>query len=309
MSLSTQEGNFKLREGEFENAKQIFSELLDSDPNNSTLIAGFFISSYWDNRIDKILSKKEGKERGNLLITLFNQFIEEVKKRKLPHNDSYLSATYCILTEASTQFKLSYQREGINGLDKEVLSNLIMCLTGIGDYKNAYETLEYTRKYYDLSLKNIYYLAECLFHLGEIEKSKYYYRVALLSDVDSLNLDMIHSEPILSSLKALEQKFLDLETIKQYLPVYLLENNLLDDSMDSTKEEVQNTLNEIQRLEVNLNSDKEDVKFKIECRILSLCLSILDSFTVRSNPELLKKIKNKISSIDPELLDRRISKY
>ena len=116
MLISFEEGNFRLKEGEFENAKHIFFELLDIDPNKQEFIAGYYISSYWDNRIEIILSTKEGKERGNLLVEMFNQFATEITKRNFPKNETYESLTYCILSEASTQFRIAYQKEGMNGI-------------------------------------------------------------------------------------------------------------------------------------------------------------------------------------------------
>ena len=56
MQQRIDEANYKIKEGEFEKAKIIFSELLDINPENPDYISGFYIASYWDNRLEKILS-------------------------------------------------------------------------------------------------------------------------------------------------------------------------------------------------------------------------------------------------------------
>jgi tetratricopeptide (TPR) repeat protein len=305
MLLKFEEGNSKLKEGEFEIAKQTFSELLDQDPNHQDYITGYFISSYWDNRIEIILNQKEGKDRGSLLVKLFNEFLTEFQLRNFSKNETYESLTFCILSEASAQFRTSYQKDGLNGLNKEILSNLVMCLTGIGDYRNAIEIIEYSKKYYTLSIQNLYYLAECSFHVGEESKSRLYYRMAIVSDIEPLNLEIIKSEPLLSTVSELNKLLEETEKIKYFLPVKLLEKNLLPEVPEYTREEISDLLEEISRLEKNLNTEREDLRFKVECRILTISLSLLDSFSIQVNQELLKKIKNTIFRIDPELLDRR----
>ncbi|MBK8398616.1 MAG: tetratricopeptide repeat protein [Leptospiraceae bacterium] len=305
MQVKFEEGNFKLREGEFENAKHIFFELLDIDPNKQEYVAGYYIASYWDNRIESILTTREGKFRGNLLVEMFNQFVQEITKRAFPKNDSYESVTFCILSEASTQFRIAYQKEGMHGLDKNVLSNLAMCLIRIGDYKNARDILEYSKKFQDVSMQNLFYEAECLYHLGDHSRSRMYYRLAMLNNPDLLNLEIVKSEPLTTAIMELGEQFESQEEIREILPVYCLEKNLIPEIRDYSREEVNQLFIEMMRLESNLNTERPELKFKLNCRILNIGLTILDTFPGQINSELTKKVKNKINIIDPEILDRR----
>lgn len=179
-----------------------------------------------------------------------------------------------------------------------------MCLTGIGDFKNALEILNYQKKYYELSIENLFYLSECLFHLGEESKSRMYFKTAVLNDIDLLNLEIIQAKPIKDIILELKENFKDEEKVKYYLPVSLLIKNLLPEELEFTKEEVNFYLKEIERLDTSLKSTKDDI-FKIESRILTISLILLDCFFLRVNPELQKKIKIKINEIDPEILDKR----
>lgn len=305
MLVKFEEGNFKLKEGEFENAKNIFFELLDIDPNRQEFIAGYYMSSYWDNRVESILSTREGKNRGNLLVEMFNQFVQEITKRNFLKNETYESTTFCILTEASTQFRIAYQKEGMGGLDKNVLSNLAMCLIRIGDYKNARDILEYSKKFQDISMQNLFYEAECLYHLGDHSRSRLYYRTAMLNDIDLLDLEIVKSEPLATALMELGEQFESIDEIREILPVYCLEKHFITEIKDYQRDEVNKLFLEMSRLEYNLSTEKPDLRFKLNCRILHIGLTILDTFSGQYNTELTKKVKNKINLIDPELLDRR----
>lgn len=306
MIVLFEEGNLKLKEGEFENAKKVFSELLDENPENLEYISGYYISSYWDNRLDSILATREGKDRGNKLVSMFNEFVNELTNRKYPKNNSYESVTQCILGEASTQFRLAYQKEGMIGMDREVLATLSMCLIRIGDYRNALDIIEYSRKYSDTTNQQLYYLAECYYHLGQQEKSEIYYRMAFINDPDLFNFDLVKSEPLLTAISELEETIPSKDKLREALPVYCLEKNYFSKLKDYTRDEVTDLFQEMVRLEPNLANERPDVQFKVQCRILQIGMTILDTFHAQINPELSKKVKNKIYSIDPNILERRI---
>ncbi|ABZ98249.1 hypothetical protein [Leptospira biflexa] len=71
MIQKSEEALTYLGSGEFQTAKSIYSVLLDRDPEDISTISGFYISSFWDHRLDLILKTREGKERGKLLLQLF----------------------------------------------------------------------------------------------------------------------------------------------------------------------------------------------------------------------------------------------
>jgi tetratricopeptide (TPR) repeat protein len=302
---SIEEGNLKLKEGEFENAKNIFSSLLDENPEDIELISGFYISSYWDNRLDIILSFKEGRERGTKLVQMFDEFEASFLKRALSKNQSYLAITYCVLSEASNHFRLAYQREGVSSLDKKILVDLSICLIKTGDYKNAIEIIEYSKIYSDSSSSLIFFEAECFYHLGEIKKSLLYFREGLLYDPELLRLDIIRSEPLHSVIQVLAKQFKNEVELKEYLPVYCLEKNLLPELRAYTRDDLLLLQSEMERLVVSLKEDKPDYKFKLSCRILQLGLTILDSNQSRFQPEITRHAIKIIKEIDPKILEKR----
>ncbi|MGQ2870167.1 tetratricopeptide repeat protein, partial [Leptospira santarosai] len=60
-----EEANQYISNGDFDKAKKAFDLLLGENPEHPEIIAGYFISSYLDNRIDRIHNTKEGRERSH----------------------------------------------------------------------------------------------------------------------------------------------------------------------------------------------------------------------------------------------------
>jgi tetratricopeptide (TPR) repeat protein len=305
MLFKLEEGNLKIKEGEFEASRNIFSNLLDEDPENVIYQSGYFISRYWDNRIDSILSPPEGKLRANQLVIFFREFDSEIKTRNYPKNESYEAAVFCVLTEASQHYRISYQKEGMLGFDKEILKNLSMCLVRIGDYKNALEVIEYSRKFMEDSIKQIFYRAECLYHLGDLKGSVIHFRIGFIQSPEELELDIVKSEPLTTAIKELRDRFPDEDDLKEFLPVYCLEKNYFKEGKEYSRDEVQWLISEMERLEGALQRENENLKFKLESRILHIGLTILDSFQAQINPDISKRVRAKIIEVDKGILERR----
>ncbi|MBF3310773.1 tetratricopeptide repeat protein, partial [Leptospira borgpetersenii serovar Hardjo-bovis] len=77
-----EEANQFLSNGDLDKAKKVFVFLLGEDPENPEVIAGYFTSSSWDNRIDRIHNTKDGRERSHLLVHYFSEFQKAVALRK-----------------------------------------------------------------------------------------------------------------------------------------------------------------------------------------------------------------------------------
>ncbi|MCB1193010.1 MAG: hypothetical protein H7A23_25795 [Leptospiraceae bacterium] len=305
MIYKIEEANQKLREGEFENAKRIYSDLLDIEPENEILVNGYFISSYWDNRLDMILTLKEGRERGTKLVQLFDEFETEIGNRKLSKLASYEAITQCILSEASLHFRIAYHNEGTSGLDKDILLDLSVCLIKTGDYKNALEVIEYSKTFQDSSSMLKFFKAECYYHLGNSRKSQILFREGLLHDPDQLRLDIIKSEPLQTAIKEISGRLKNEGDLKEYLPVYCLEKKYFTQTKEYSKEELKSLYLEMNRLEESLQKENREFNFKINCRILQIGITILDSLPSNTNNDLIRKVIMKINQIDSGFLDRR----
>ena len=291
--------NSFIREGDFEKARKIYSGLLDQDPENVTNISGFFISSYWDNRLELILKTREGLERGRKLVHLFEEFDREIAKRAFPKNVSYQNATQCILGEASQHFRLSYQKEGTMGLDLVVLSELALCLVRTGDYKNAEDVLAYAASL-QKTPDQVFLRAEALYFLGKEDLSRKLFTEGFLMDPSLLRLEIVHSEPLASAIKTLQKSIEAESDLKEFLPVYCLEKKLLP-VLPRTEKEIFALFAETNRLYENLQKDSAYF-FKLTCRILQFSLHILENTTEQS--EIYQKTERILTATDPEFLSR-----
>lgn len=292
--------NSFIQEGNFGKARKIYSDLLDNEPENSTFIAGFFISSFWDNRFDLILRIKEGKERGRKLVALYEEFDKEIKERKYPITPPYEAATSCILGEASFHFRLAFQKEGNIGLDPAVLIELAICLMRTGDYKNADDILAYAYTF-NKTPQIVFYRAECFYFIKSEESSKIAFMEGFLMDPSALKLEIIRSEPLYSAIETIRKTVESEGDIKEYLPVYLLEKKLLP-VIARNIEEVKILIKEVYRLYENLKK-APSYQFKLNCRILQFSLHILENIALTD--DLREKIEAIINEIDPEFLGKR----
>lgn len=305
MEQQVDEANFKIKEGEFEKAKKIFYGLLDINPENPDYISGFYISSYWDNRLEQILKASEGKERGLLLSDFFIAFEEEYKNRKYPFNASFDSIVYCILSESCSQLRMGFQKVGAHNFGREPYLLLTKNLVRTEDYKNAFELIEYSKRFFDLPPEYYYYKAECFFHLGEEKKSRILFRSTLLQYPELYPYEVIRSEPLYSAWAEVNIKYDSEKKAREILPVYCMEKNLLPDIADYSRNEINFMFQEVQRLQSSTIKDDKDLKFKVHCRIIQYCITVIDSFHGQVNSELSRKAREVINSIDPGYLERR----
>jgi hypothetical protein len=305
-NLSYEEANQKLRDGEFENSKSLYSSLLDTNPEEPSYQAGYYIASYWDNRLDKIFSSKEGTERGLLLNELFEQFEKDYVNRKYPKMQPFFCVRECILGESSSQLRLGYHKEG-GTLDKKIVWILCKNLLIIKDYKNAIEMIDYCRKKFEMPSEFYYYKAEALYHVNEEKKSRMLFRSTFLHFPDLVPLELILSEPVCSAIGELSTRISSEKDLKEYLPVYCLERDLLPEVPDYTREDVFHFFDEMNRLYEILQTDNKDLYFKIKCRMIQYGLTILDTFQGQINSDLSRKVRELLSQIDPGTLEKRDS--
>ena len=304
MQQRIDEANYKIKEGEFEKAKIIFSELLDINPENPDYISGFYIASYWDNRLERILSSPEGKDRGLVLNSLFVEFEIEYKNRRYIPNSSYDAIIYCIVGESCSQLRTGFQKEGAHGFGRDNYLLLTKNLVRTEDYKNAFELMEFSKRFFELPAEYYFYKAECFYHLGEEKKSRILFRSTLLQYPDLFPFESIKSEPMNSSWLEISVKHSSEDNAKEVLPVFCLEKNLLPEIAEYSRDEIKNMYHEVQRLITSEIKD-DDLKLKVHCRIIQYGITILDSFHGQLNIDLSRKVREIIQSIDSGLLERR----
>ncbi|TGL69969.1 tetratricopeptide repeat protein [Leptospira kmetyi] len=304
-SRKLEEANQYLSDGDFDKAKKAFDSLLAEDPENPETIAGFFISSYWDNRLDRIHNAKEGRERSHLLVQYFSEFQNAFELRKFTGNSSFRAISESVLSEAVDQLKISVQREGLHFQDPSALLSLIRELIRFRDYRNALEILNYSSSVERNSPEFLYLRAESLFQTGEERRALILFREAFLKDPSAAPLGVLKSEPIVVWIEKLKGSYPEESDLKEVLPVVLAERGIFEETRNYSEKEILGYYQNLIRLKDTLNSRKDLYDFKIRCRILQHACLILDVYRGMQYSEIYQESKRILDSVDPGFFQRR----
>ncbi|AOP34688.1 hypothetical protein A0128_13000 [Leptospira tipperaryensis] len=304
-SRKLEEANQYLSDGDFEKAKKNFDSLLNEDPEHPEVIAGFFIASYWDNRLDRIHNAKEGRERSHLLVQYFSDFQNAFELKKFTGTSSFRCISESVLSEAVDQLKISVQREGLHFQDPSALLGLIRELIRFRDYRNALEILNYASSVERNSPEFLYLRAESLFQTGEERRALILFREAFLKDPTAAPLSVLKSEPILSWIETLKSSYQEESDLKEVLPVVLAERGIFEETRNYSEKELLEYYKNLIRLKDTLNSRKDLYDFKIRCRILQHACLILDVCRGMQYSEIYQESKRILDTVDPGFFQRR----
>ncbi|TGM53860.1 hypothetical protein EHQ91_02360 [Leptospira biflexa] len=273
MIQKSEEALTYLGSGEFQTAKSIYSVLLDRDPEDISTISGFYISSFWDHRLDLILKTREGKERGKLLLQLFSDFESEIRKRGFQNTDSFFVTQDCILKEARDHLKLAYQWEGSNALDKELLGDLARSLIKIQDYTMAIEVLLYGGNKQSPVL--LYYLAESQVMTGNERDGIENYRTAFLNDPQLFPHTLVRWPPMVDLILKAKRLSEKEEETKELVPVLAWREGLFRSGQKKDEATIQIWYGELKRL--TDSKERSGGSFRLEARIEQFALAIVSS--------------------------------
>ncbi|MDZ4725731.1 MAG: hypothetical protein SH817_06220 [Leptospira sp.] len=260
--------------GEFEKAKSLYSVLLDKEPEDLDYISGYFVASFWDNRLDLVLRTREGKERGKLLLDYFSLFELESKKRNIHLTIAYATCLRCILEEASNHLKLAYRWEGANALDADAMSDLAICLIKIGDYKTALEILPYSDSKQRIATKLKFYLAEAYCMTGREKEGKIHYLHAFLEEPTHFPYEIVQYPPLRRLIEEAKDQVKD-EDICEYVPVLAWSYRIFACETKAQVEEVNLWLKEMIRLYEAYQKGNGNV-FKVQCRVQQYAYAIIE---------------------------------
>ncbi len=274
MFHKSDEAIHSLSVGEFEKAKSLYSVLLDKDPEDVDYISGYFVASFWDNRLDLVLRTREGKERGKLLLDYFSLFELESKKRNIQDTIAYSTCLRCILEEASSHLKLAYRWEGANALDTDSLTELAICLIKIGDYKTALEIIPYSEGSSRISPHVKFYLAEAFCMVGREKEGKEIYQSAFLEDPGLFHYELVAYPPLKQLIDEAKGSVME-EEICEYVPVLAWKKGLFLSGKPAHADEVKNWHKELMRLYEAYRKGSGNT-FKVRCRIQQYAYAIIE---------------------------------
>ncbi|PJZ25575.1 hypothetical protein CH352_17215 [Leptospira hartskeerlii] len=295
-----------LSEGEFELSRNLFDSLLEEDPENPEFASGFYISSFWDHRIDRIHLTKEGRERTGLLLEFLKDFDSVYKNKSFPKELSYHSAMSSILQETTDQVRIALRKEGIQSLSPGLIAELAYRLLLAEDTDLASEVLRDSAGLERFSPELLFFRAECTYLSGQQAQGLLLYREAFLKEPSAIRLESVRSEPIFSAIRILREEFKEEGELKEALPVLLLERGVFKEIRKMSDKELEAYRSELFRLRDSLGLRKGGTEFKVKCRMIQLCCALLDSRTSILYGEVAQEAKRILDSLDPNLYHKRL---
>ncbi len=295
-----------LSEGEFEHAKNAFDSLLESDPENPEYASGFYISSFWDHRIERIHFTKEGRERTGILLEFLKDFEGVYKTKSYPRELSYHTATDSILRETTDQLRIALRKEGIQALSPSSIAELSYRLLLAEETELAWEVLRDSAGLEKFSPELLFFRAECTYQNGNQQQGLLLYREAFLKESSALRLDAVRAEPILNGIQTLRSEFKDDADLKEALPVLLLEQGIFRDIRKMNDKELEQIRTELLRLRDSIGLRKGGSEFKVKCRMIQLSCALLDSRTSPLYGEIAQEAKRILDTVDPALYHKRL---
>ncbi|GBF38109.1 hypothetical protein [Leptospira johnsonii] len=295
-----------LSEGEFELSRNLFDSLLEEDPENPEFASGFYISSFWDHRIDRIHLTKEGRERTGLLLEFLKDFDSVYKSKSFPKELSYHSAMKSILQETTDQVRIALRKEGIQSLSPGLIAELAYRLLLAEDTDLASEVVRDSSGLERFSPELLFFRAECTYLSGHHSQGLLLYREAFLKEPSAIRLESVRSEPIFSAIQILKEEFKDEGELKEALPILLLERGVFKEIRKMSDKELDVYRSELFRLRDSLGLRKGGTEFKVKCRMIQLCCALLDSRTSILYGEIAQEAKRILDSLDPGLYHKRL---
>lgn len=280
-----------LQDGEFEKAKAIFSVLLDESPQDQNLVSGYYISSYWDNKLDHLLSLKEGKERGRSILTYLEQFEKEVSERKIPRNRVYQATVHCVLEESIHHLRMSFRAEGWNGLDPSTMKGLAISHLRLGEFVPALEILEFNARTSTSFSELGFLIAECYLGTGRMDEGKDLHLRSFLDNPSRFQKECNFWEDLKIICEEVDRSSFSAEIKELAIPVLGLQRGIFQNSRIKKQEDLVKWSEEIQRINNLHGSLSGKFQKKTAWRTLALCLTIFEHFPEKKYPNEIGKIK------------------
>jgi hypothetical protein len=288
-----------LHSGEFAKARQIFESLLDKAPNDPRWIAGFFISSFWDNRIELIQSYREGKDRAHKIMREFKEFEEELQSRDSLDSNFLIPTKLCVLEEASFQFTKSYDEGGIRNLGLEQFQEWILCLHEIGEFEFITKLWKESKNQISIPSYFLFFLAEALWKSNEYEKSSLEYKRFWLNSDAIFPIGLTKNSILLDAWNDASDRFQDQEKKFYIFPSFVLANQYLPPNSWDT-EESEMAWNEMERMNGSLEKVSEQFLFKSNARVLFLGFLVREMY-LGKDPSRVKQAEGIIQNVNPAL--------
>ena len=222
-----QEALKHLDSGNQKKAKELFSVLLQQEPENLEFQAGFFCAGWWLNRENSSQLYRSGRPLASWLMQEWESFAQKASERGYQSCLCFQKTMHFVLNEVASNFRLAFQEEGAASADPSLLKELAICLIQLEDYNNAVDILHYARTKNPHDSRLNFLLGEVLCCRNskkeDIGRGLSYYRDAFLIDLHITEPRWIASQTASQIFTKLHQKYQeDLERTLNWFPAHLM---------------------------------------------------------------------------------------
>ena len=290
-NLDSKEGILYLEKGEFELAKKYYSNLLDSDPENSYFQFGFIISSYWDNRIERISNQSPNLELGDLLLNLREEFFQYLNEKNLKHIPELLNPLMDSVLEETMSHLLRSERD--KGGNEEKITRVLFYQKKWDPFLKALHRLPTQGNVWN------FYEGEALLQLGKIDSGMDSYIQAFWECPEKADFSIIQNQYLSTAVAEVLEKYPDPEKAKAFFPVYCFANQFWKSSKSKLEQDsISDWASELDSISQKRKHTHEKNRFSLGCRVLQAAFRILEFHDTRENQVWKKEAKETIQSLE-----------
>ena len=186
-------------------------------------------------------------------------------------------------------------------VDIDLMVKVSKCYREIGEVDKCIEVLEEVRGYrvYDSSVLSN--LADAYFEVGEIDRSKLFFREAFFWDPQEIDVFDLKSMLIKGLIKIVVSHGYKGEEINEWIPIYGVIENLFDVRRELLKEEVDMILDRVRVMEAEYERDRKWRNI-LEPRLVNNYIWLIDYYALQvGDYELARSVGKILQKFSPNI--------
>jgi len=288
-----------LKNGNFTEALNNFSELLKSNYSDSTIDSGIKCCKYWIPRVSKFEFMKDDSFKGKFIIDEWNKFESFISSLKNMQEKVVSNTMFHIFNLALQAFKKDLNENRI--IDFETTLLIGITYKKIGDYRSSISYFQDFLMNDSHNSNAMALLADCYALIDEEKKSKILFREAFFNDALGIDINLLESHIINTITAKIEEFKIKKEDFTHWIPVFGRVYGIFNIYREILPVEYGKLKQEIFYLE-NEQNKLGDEPFYIP-RLLNCYLWLYDYHTLKNVKNSLEEVEEKIKNISPDLYD------
>lgn len=287
-----------LKTGNFDEACEIFLQVLKENYSNTIAESGVKCSKYWISRINKINQKEKFFDKGQLLFEewkKFEKFISSIKNIQKKVSGSIM---FYIFSTALDFFKKDLKKNKI--LDIQTSFMIALSYKKIGDFNNAIKYFEEVLSVENFNSNTLAQLADCYALIDQDKKAKLIFREAFFIDPSSIDLLLLDSNIITYLISKILEMNIAQKEIAYWIPILGRILGVFNVFRELLPVEISKIRREIFYLEKNfINDIKKD--YCLKTKLLNLYFWLFDYLMLKPDKKEPGEILEKIETIQANI--------